>query len=301
MPVPESRFYPISAAVTRELSQSVRAPEALHSVLQLLHTELRSDFSALWRVDYEQLVLRCVVAVTDEERFPQFKTVTLARRFALGVGMPGTVWQNREPVWMAELQGQMNFPRASVAAMEDLNCAVGFPICHASRVLGVYEFFFRERRTFRPQVEEFLMSVGRQIGLYLERLRVEYELTGSDESFHKLSDSYVDAIITIDERGAILYVNPALEQLSGYSVAELQGQNLTILMPADLAYRHEAAFERYLQTGQRRISWNGIELSLRRKDGIVLPVEIAFDENRRLGQRVFSGYIRPLNKSADGQ
>jgi hypothetical protein len=30
----------------------------------------------------------------------------------------------------------------------------------------------------------------------------------------------------------------------------------------------------------------------------VLPVEIAFDENRRLGQRVFSGYIRSLVKPA---
>lgn len=294
MPLPESRFYPVSAAITQVLSQSERAPQTLNSVLHILSDELRSDFSALWRVDYEQLVLRCMTLVADPEKYPQFSTVSLAREFSIGDGLPGRVWKERETLWIPDLSSDANFARASVAATEALQCAIGFPILHGNQVLGVYEFFFRQRRPFRPAVKEFMLSAGRQIGLYLERMRVQFELTGSDESFHRLSDRYVDAIVTIDERGYILYVNPAMERLVGYSAAELQGKNLTMIMPPDLVARHEAGFRRYLETGERRISWDGIKLRARHKDGHDFPVEIAFAEMRRLGQRVFSGYLRPL-------
>ena len=299
MPLPEARFYPVSAAITQVLSQSERAPETLSSVLRILHQELKAEFSALWRVDYEQVVLRCVALVTAENAYPNFRTVSLARVFPVGEGLPGRVWKERGPLWIPDISQERNFPRQSVAAMEELRCAIAFPILHGNRVLGVYEFLFRECRPFRPVVMEFMVSAGRQIGLFLERMRVEYELTGSDETFHRLSDRYVDAIITIDERGSILYVNPALERLVGYSAAELHGKNLTVLMPPDLAIRHEVGFRRYIETGKRHISWDGVALRALHRDGHEFPVEIAFAETRRLGQRVFSGYLRPLGDPGD--
>ena len=44
-------------------------------------------------------------------------------------------------------------------------------------------------------------------------------------------NSAIDAIITIDERGIIETVNPAVRNLFGYDAAELIGKNVKVLMP----------------------------------------------------------------------
>ncbi len=58
----------------------------------------------------------------------------------------------------------------------------------------------------------------------------------------------VDAIITIDTRGIIHHVNPAVERLFGYAPEELIGHNVSILMPEPDHSQHQGYLERYLAT-----------------------------------------------------
>lgn len=126
--------------------------------------------------------------------------------------------------------------------------------------------------------------------------RDESALRYSEENYRLLVETAPDAVISIDERGAILFANPATLRFFGYDPTELIGKPLTILMPEFLRTLHEKGFSRYLATGQRHINWQGTELTALRKNSQEFPVEISFGEVSRDGHKVFTGFIRDISE-----
>ena len=129
-----------------------------------------------------------------------------------------------------------------------------------------------------------------------DREREESALRYSEENYRLVVETAPDAVISIDERGAILFANPATARIFGYDPMELIGKPLTILMPEFLRKLHEKGFSRYLATGQRHINWQGTELTALRKNGQEFPVEISFGELSRDGHKVFTGFIRDISE-----
>ncbi|HEX3353616.1 MAG TPA: PAS domain S-box protein [Terriglobales bacterium] len=124
----------------------------------------------------------------------------------------------------------------------------------------------------------------------------ESALRYSEENYRLVVETAPDAVISIDESGAILFANPASARIFDYDPAELIGKPLTILMPEFLRKLHEKGFSRYLATGQRHINWQGTELTALRKTGQEFPVEISFGELSRDGYKVFTGFIRDISE-----
>jgi PAS domain S-box-containing protein len=81
--------------------------------------------------------------------------------------------------------------------------------------------------------------------------REESALRYSEENYRLVVETAPDAVISIDESGAILFANPASARIFGYDPAGLVGKPLTALMPEFLRKLHEQAFSRYLATGER--------------------------------------------------
>ena len=100
-----------------------------------------------------------------------------------------------------------------------------------------------------------------------ERQRAEAARRRSEEHIRNVVETATDAVVTIDETGHILYLNPAMTRIFGYPTSELIGHPLTILMPDYLREIHQAGFQRYLKTGQRHLNWQGVELTALRKSG----------------------------------
>jgi PAS domain S-box-containing protein len=129
-----------------------------------------------------------------------------------------------------------------------------------------------------------------------DREHEESALRYSEENYRLLVETAPDAVISIDERGAILFANPATVRIFGYDPTELIGKPLTVLMPEFLRKLHEKGFSRYLATGQRHINWQGTELTALRKNGQEFPVEISFGELSRDRHKVFTGFIRDISE-----
>ena len=105
-------------------------------------------------------------------------------------------------------------------------------------------------------------------------------------------DTAVEAIILIDSRGIIKSVNPATQRIFGYAPDELRGQNVKLLMPEPYQAEHDGYLARYMQTGERRIIGIGREVTGRRKDGSLFPMDLAVSEMHLGGVRMFSGFVR---------
>src|SRR6266404_5702422 len=129
-----------------------------------------------------------------------------------------------------------------------------------------------------------------------ERKQEESARRYSDDRHRLVFETASDAVISLDESGAILLANPATTRVFGYDPAELIGKPLTILMPEFLRKLHEAGFKRYLATGQRHINWQGTELTGLRKNGQEFPVEVSFGELTKDGHRIFTGFIRDITE-----
>ncbi|HWP82729.1 MAG TPA: PAS domain S-box protein [Bacteroidota bacterium] len=116
----------------------------------------------------------------------------------------------------------------------------------------------------------------------------------SENGFRALAETANEAIIVIDEASTIVFVNRASERMFGFSIAEMIGQKLTMLMPEYLRGVHLNAVRQYLETGRRHLDWSLAELRAQKKDGTEFPIQVSFGEYFQEGERYFTGMIRDI-------
>ena len=199
----------------RVLAESPTLSEAAPRMLGAVCQALGWQYGALWEVDRARNVLRAVGTWQLAAReFDDFAAVTRTSTFERGVGLPGRVWASLEPAWIPDVAHDPNFPRAPYAERCGLHAAFALPIQHGPTVLGVMEFFNREILQPTPEFLGLMTTVGRQIGLFVERKWAGEEL---DRFFTLSLDLF--CVATVD--GRFVRVNPAWERVLGFSEREL--------------------------------------------------------------------------------
>jgi len=160
--------------VTQVLAEAATLEEATAKILQAVCECLVWDVGALWSLDKEAGVLRCVEVWHKESiEVPEFEVASRETTFIPGIGLPGRVWFSREPMYIPDVVRDANFPRAPIAAREVLHAAFGFPILLGGEVLGVMEFFSYEIRQPDQDLLDMMTTIGSQIGQFIERKRAE--------------------------------------------------------------------------------------------------------------------------------
>jgi PAS domain S-box-containing protein len=129
-----------------------------------------------------------------------------------------------------------------------------------------------------------------------DRKHAEEDLKSSEEKHRVIVEAAHDAVLSMDEKGAILLANPATRRIFGYDPVELVGKPMTVLMPEMMRKPHENGYKRYLATGKRHLNWQGVEVTAQRKDGQEFPVEVSFGELTSGGHKVFTGFIRDISE-----
>ena len=128
-----------------------------------------------------------------------------------------------------------------------------------------------------------------------ERRQLWDALDDSEQRFRALAETAVDAVITFDAGGSVVFVNPAAERLLGYAEAELLGRDVGVLLPEFLRRPHREELARYLATGVRSLSWQRVRLLALDREGKEVPVEATFTESRRGAERFFTAVARGLS------
>jgi PAS domain S-box-containing protein len=84
-----------------------------------------------------------------------------------------------------------------------------------------------------------------------------------------------EGIILANSKGTIVLINPAAENMFGYSSAELEGKPIEILIPIRFKAHHLGLRNEFYKTPSNRVMGKGRELFGSRKDGKDLPVEVS--------------------------
>jgi two-component system, LuxR family, sensor kinase FixL len=127
------------------------------------------------------------------------------------------------------------------------------------------------------------------------RVAIEEALRKSEERVRSIVESAVDAIVVINDRGLIEAFNPSAERLFGYTVSEVIGRNVSMLMPSPDRERHDGYLHQYLTTGEQKIIGIGREVTGLKKDGTRFPVHLSVGEMTSEGKRSFTGILHDLS------
>jgi two-component system, LuxR family, sensor kinase FixL len=129
-----------------------------------------------------------------------------------------------------------------------------------------------------------------------QRARAEAELRDREARMRAILETAVEGIITINDRGIIESFNASSESIFGYKAREVIGKNVSVLMPTPHREQHDEYLENYLHTGHARIIGIGREVSGRRKDGSLFPMELSVSEVKLAKRRIFTGFVRDITE-----
>jgi PAS domain S-box-containing protein len=124
--------------------------------------------------------------------------------------------------------------------------------------------------------------------------QAEKALRESETRFRSVVESASDAIILANQEGNILSWNHSAERLFGYTINEVAGKPLTLLMPARYQQRHQAGIQRISAGGERRILGKTVELEGSRKDGTEFPLELSLSMWETHDGMYYSGILRDI-------
>jgi len=137
------------------------------------------------------------------------------------------------------------------------------------------------------KVEDTAISLEQEIGL-----RVESEILS-----RRILDMALDAVISVDQQGKVIYWNPKAERIFGYSAPYVQGKSILELVVEPREHNAiQWRLNQFLNSGVKSIKADRFEMTAVRVDGQRLPLEVAVTALKRYGEYVFTGFVRDLSE-----
>lgn len=123
------------------------------------------------------------------------------------------------------------------------------------------------------------------------------ELAASEARQRAVLEAALDAVINMDGRTRITYVNSAFEQTFGYRAETVIGRELAeVIVPPSLRKAHRQGLARYLATVEPHILDRRIEVAAMRADGSEFPAEVTVTRTGLHGELAFTGYVRDITE-----
>lgn len=207
--------------VTKILSEAEAIDVAASAILQLLTKSIPGDFGALWRLDRESNVLKCISVWFEPTDTDLHELASLSRHvsFPPGPTLPGRVLESGKPAWIPDLSRDPGFARAKCTAKVGLVSGVAYPVVVSGQVLGVIEFFSRDAKEPEPDFYQMMESVGAQIGQFLDRHFAEQAAKQAIRSEQRIAQAIMEnapiGIAWLDRNLMISGANQAFRQQFG--------------------------------------------------------------------------------------
>src|SRR5215475_10320700 len=208
--------------ITRELAAAHNLSSALEVVLRDVCEKTGWVLGHAWVPNPLGTALNLVSAwyCGDGELKP-FRSVSEASHFAHGVGLPGRVWESKQPAWVENVTEDPNFPRSAAARIAGLKTGVGIPILSGNKIIAVLEFFMRESRAENERLLNVIASVAGQLDLLHRATRAE--AAARERQFRTMANSISQLAWMADGEGYIFWYNDRWYDYTGTTLEEMKG------------------------------------------------------------------------------
>lgn len=155
-------------------------------------------------------------------------------------------------------------------------------------------------------VSEGFLNSGKRIFIGVirditERKKVDKALKIAQEQSQAIFDNVIDGMVIINGMGIVQAFNPAAEEIFGYSRDEVINQNVKMLMPEPYRGEHDGYLQKHRQTGVKKIIGIGREVSGRRKDGHIFPMDLAVSPMNVGEEKLFIGLVRDITERKEDE
>ncbi len=166
----------VQYGATRVLAEAHDFGQATHRIMKGICDRLGWQAGELWKVDNKSMLIRCEEVYVTSPEFSDFAECTRKLSFSKGTGLPGEIWDRREPRWIEDVSADPLFSRSLAVSRAGLHAVVAVPIRYNGTVCGVMEFLSVNPEPPDEPLLQTLAAVGTQIGQFAERLVADEQL-----------------------------------------------------------------------------------------------------------------------------
>lgn len=130
-----------------------------------------------------------------------------------------------------------------------------------------------------------------------QRIQTRNLLEQSEKRNRLIMNASLNAIITIDSKGKIIFWNNRAETVFGWKKEEVLGGILSeIIVPHRYVEAHNKGIERYMKTGDGPVLNRQFETMGLNKNGDEFPVEISITSIKQNGETFFCSFIQDISE-----
>ncbi len=135
-----------------------------------------------------------------------------------------------------------------------------------------------------------------------ERKLTEQRLIENEQKTRAMSEAIHDALIMIDEKAEVMYWNQAAEKLFGISTSEAMGKDMhSLIAPVEYMGKTHDGLLKFAKSGQGPVVGKIQELTARKNDGTIFPVEVGVSAFKMRENWYAVGTIRDITDRLEAQ
>jgi PAS domain S-box-containing protein len=217
------------------------------------------------------------------------------RRVPLGALKIGRIAQGQGPLFTNDVLQDDRLPNKLWMKEHGLTSFAGFPLVVEGQVFGVLGLF--STHAISEPMRQTLESVCNGLAAFIARKKSSEALQASETRTRAIVESALDAVVTIDEQGAITGWNSQAASIFGYEEREVMGKSLSeTIVPPRYPQAHASGLRKFLSSGEGAILNRRIELTALHRDGREFPIELSVTAMRIEDRTVFSAFLRDISE-----
>ena len=212
----------------RVLAESVSLDEAIPPFLGAIAQGLGLDRGEFWQGETGSGMIHMTYDWSAElAQDQEFAAGSRADSFTSGESLAGRIWALGRPDRVDDVAQDSNFLRSDPAQRARFRSAVGTPITCGSSKIGVMIFFSQTALEPDDSLQDLLATLGHQIGMFIERRRVDDLARERQRFIERLTDANPCLIYLFDIPSLrTTFVNNRITSLLGFTAYQVPADDV---------------------------------------------------------------------------
>ncbi len=268
--------------IALDISSHKNMDELLELIVMYAAGLLQTDGSLIYLLTDNEETLKMVSVFGEGKKY-------FSSQLNCNEGMAGRVLESMKPLVVREYdhwEGKSATVQAGV-----LGSIAQVPILLVDKVIGILGCYtlVDQVRDFAQDDINLLQGLARQAAVAIDNINLVESARQAEERLEVVVQAAPSAIISANLDQQIVMFNKAAEDMFGYSVDEIVGENIDLLIPEEFRHSHFQYVDEFAKKGSNEYSaLIARELVGRRSDGSNFPIEVSVSKVDSKGKMILT-------------